>query len=532
MKKLVAMALCICMTALCVSAFAASDEVAFAPMDEQVTMTVGRQSMNSLELPDGDDMEHNKYLDYIQEKTGVKIEYEWLVDSSTYNQKVNLAVASGDIPDVMIVTSKAQLQQLVENDLVADLSGLAETYLSDYVMDIYNSYGDKAWESATFDGKVMALPNLEAGYSFSYLWVRKDWIDAVGAEVPTTLDEVVALAKLFMEKDPGNNGEGNTIGIAVNTKVAGVYNNLGNIDPIFATFGSVPRQWLRGEDGTISYGSVAPETKEALAYLAGLYADGVIDKEFAVRTSDDFNALLLSGKCGIFFGPWWMPDWPLNSSKANNPDSDWIPVLAPLSADGNLYAYKQDISTTWLVVNKNYEHPEAVYKVMNWFYYGMRGFDPAVSEFYPDSSVTWDIWPLPILLNYDDECVTNSKAISAALETRDTSGLSAENLSFYNQCLLWLDDGDTTGWQTYTGRVIAPAVAGSENVKFFDNVYPAQTDTMDMKWAQLEKIEDEAILKIIMGEMSVDAFDTFVSNWYAQGGQEITDEVNAQFAGK
>ena len=529
MKRFISIAVALMLLLASAAAVAAPDEVAFAPYDEGITMTVGRATMSSLELPDGHDMENNKYLDYIKEKTGVDVSYEWLVESGTYNQKVNLAITAGDLPDVMVVSSKSQLQQLVENDLIADLTGLADEYFSDYILDIYNSYGDKGLGSCTFDGKVYAIPNLEAGYSFSYLWVRKDWVDAIGAEMPATLDDVVALAKAFIEKDPGGNGEGNTNGIAVNTKVAGVYNNLGNIDPIFHTFGSFPRQWVRGEDGSLTYGTVTDETKEALACIAQLYQDGIIDPEFAVRTSDDFNALLLSGRCGIFFGPWWMPDWPLNTSKVNNPDCDWVPVLAPLSDDGNFYAYKQDESTNWLVVRKDYGHPEAAFKVLNQIYVGMRGFDPAVQEFYPDSSVTWDIWPLPILLNYDDENVTNARKVQAALDKRDPEGLDPQNANIYEQSLLWVDDQDISAWQTYTCRITAPLIAGSENVAFVDNIYPARTDTMDLKWTQLEKIEDEAILKTIMGETSIDEFDTFVKNWYAQGGQEITDEVNATY---
>ena len=37
------------------------------------------------------------------------------------------------------------------------------------------------------------------------------------------------------------------------------------------------------------------------------------------------------------------------------------------------------------------------------------------------------------------------------------------------------------------------------------------------------------ILKTIMGEMSIDEFDGFVEKWYAQGGEEITADVNTQF---
>ena len=289
MKRLVSLAVVFMLLLSCVTAFAASDDVAFAPYDETVTMTVGRTTMPSLELPDGHDMEHNKYLDYIKDKLNVEVTYDWIVDSGTYNQKVNLAITSGDLPDVMIVTNKGQLQQLVENDLVEDLTGLAEEYFSDYILDIYNSYSDKGLDSCTFDGKVYAIPNLEAGYSFGFLWVRQDWVEAVGAEMPTTMDDIVALAKTFMEKDPGGNGEGNTVGIAVNSRVAGVYNNLGDIDPIFHYFGSFPRQWVRGEDGKVTYGTVTEETKKALAFVADLYKEGVLDPEFVVRTSADFN---------------------------------------------------------------------------------------------------------------------------------------------------------------------------------------------------------------------------------------------------
>jgi len=529
MRKLLCLLLALTLMLGCGSALAVGDEVAFAPYADRITMTVGRSNPGSVDLPEDADIEHNKYLDYIRDKLNIDVQYEWIAEQSTYNQKVNLAINSGDLPDVMMVTSKSQLQQLVENDLVEDLTGLAEQYFSDYILDIYNSYADKGLGSCTFDGKVYAIPNLEAGYSYSYLWVRKDWVDALGAKMPTTLEEVVDLAKLFMEKDPGGNGEGKTIGIAVNTKVAGVYNNLGNIDPIFHTFGSFPRQWIRGEDGKVTYGSVTEETKNALAYVAKLYADGILDKEFAVRTGDDFNALLLSGRCGIFFGPWWMPDWPLPSAKTNNPACDWVPVLAPLSEDGLFHAYKQDESTTWVVVRKGYEHPEAPFKVLNQTYIGMRGFDPSVKEFYPGRNVLWTVYPLPILLNYDDENVTAAKLIQAALDKHDPTGLDPQNTNFYESSVKWLEEGDIDSWHTYTSRVTASMLAGAENVRFVDNIYPARTDTMDMKLTQMEKIEDETILKIIMGEMPVEDFDTFVTNWYAQGGQEITEEVNAVY---
>ena len=62
-----------------------------------------------------------------------------------------------------------------------------------------------------------------------------------------------------------------------------------------------------------------------------------------------------------------------------------------------------------------------------------------------------------------------------------------------------------------------------------DFVTPAfyeTTESMAIRWASLEKIEMQTVLKIIVGEESIDAFDKFVSDWNKAGGELITEEVN------
>ena len=49
---------------------------------------------------------------------------------------------------------------------------------------------------------------------------------------------------------------------------------------------------------------------------------------------------------------------------------------------------------------------------------------------------------------------------------------------------------------------------------------------MAIRWTSLEKIEMQTVLKIIVGEESIDAFDKFVSDWNKAGGELITEEVN------
>jgi putative aldouronate transport system substrate-binding protein len=54
----------------------------------------------------------------------------------------------------------------------------------------------------------------------------------------------------------------------------------------------------------------------------------------------------------------------------------------------------------------------------------------------------------------------------------------------------------------------------------------APTETMTSKMSTLTDLQDEVFTKIILGEESIDAFDKFVEDFNALGGEDITREVN------
>lgn len=77
---------------------------------------------------------------------------------------------------------------------------------------------------------------------------------------------------------------------------------------IFASFGAYPGRWLTDAEGMPVYGSVQPNVKDALGMLADWYQEGVLDRDFLIRTQDDIAELIAQGRCGIFFAPWWAPN--------------------------------------------------------------------------------------------------------------------------------------------------------------------------------------------------------------------------------
>lgn len=133
-----------------------------------------------------------------------------------------------------------------------------------------------------------------------------------------------------------------------------------------------PKQWILQEDGTVVYGSVQPQVKEALAEVRKLYEEKLLDDSFMLRTMANIAELIVDGKCGSFFGPWWAPNNPLMEAMEKNPDAVWEPYLIRTTEDGKLQYYDQNPSYKYVVVRKDFEHPEIVFKMASVMFDKMR----------------------------------------------------------------------------------------------------------------------------------------------------------------
>jgi putative aldouronate transport system substrate-binding protein len=72
------------------------------------------------------------------------------------------------------------------------------------------------------------------------------------------------------------------------------------------------------------------------------------------------------------------------------------------------------------------------------------------------------------------------------------------------------------------------AVEMEPHVKISEFMGPP-TESMIQYNAYLQKIELETFANIIIGESPLNAFDRFVQDWQKNGGDAITEEVNAWY---
>nr|AYQ74892.1 extracellular solute-binding protein [Cohnella candidum] len=518
------------------------DDLAFykfpKPVDVHIGMVVDPTDKT---LPKGDSVGNNQYTRYLKDKYNINIIVDWTAATGNdFKQKVSLSIASGNLPDGMVVDDRSFMTKAASSGLLYDITDLFQQYQSQQVKDIMASTQGRAMENASYKGRMVSLPNITVDTDGVHvMWVRKDWLDKLNLPVPKTLSDIEKTAKAFIDNKMGG---ANTIGIAGPSKNTFPYatflvssNNMGGFDPVFGAMDAYPGYWLDNGDGTVTYGTTTENTKKTLALLADWYKKGLIDPE--VGTRDNVGDPINANQAGIFFGPWWNGGYGNGDSFKNDKTANWqaYPVYddqgkwnVHMKTTGSTYTViskkaKEDVVKAILIMNNALVRDEATFDLsvaVGW--YPLRNVMAAANE------TEYEYTELLKVLNGQTKPEDYNKPNSLyklmyadAKKVQNVIKPPYDNLNVSN-----FDMTNFGDFQRMYSLMIGdrPYSTIPIDKKVYSVTYN-QTPTMETKWANLKKLEDETVLKIILGQSSIDAFDQFVKDWKSQGGDEITKEV-------
>ena len=485
----------------------AKEDLPLSKYPETVTVHLGGSLNPNAKIPDGMSYDDNSYTRFLKDDLNIEVVYDWVTSSSDFDEKMNLCIGSGTIPELMNVNA-TQYRALLKYDMIQPLDQYFDDYASDALKGYVESGGEELKKCISNDkGEMMAIPapNITAG-GINEMWIRQDWLDNLGLEVPRTWDELAAVAEAFVTQDPDGNGEADTIGILGpgNTDhMNAIGGNQFGLDPLFSSFQSYPQYWLQDEDGTVKYGSIQPETRTALEKIQKLYTDKLIDTEMLVRSN--CQEAVLSGKVGIFFGPWWIGYTVSDATLAG--EADWRAYFTPLSEDGKYYTHMPDPTSTYVVVSKSCKNPEAAIKIINYLIaYGKDWVADGtsakleVSQFYP----LWNVYENADEIEVSTE--TLEKYLAGEITMDDVDFSQHKLLKNDMEAVTELkkepyDDFSLDKWNLDSDlakinlpRLVSLLVGGNPlvNDKYIPvyNAYSGQTETMQAKWANLKKMEE------------------------------------------
>lgn len=509
-----------------------------------IEVAMGRQTLQNVSFPDGDTYEDNAYVRMAEKKLNIDIVDEFEANGDDYDRQVSLALSAGEIPDMMKVVSLDELQELYENDLIADLTDVYNEYASDYLKSLYDSYEGRAIDNVTIDGKMMALPGTNGDSGPSIVWVRSDWMEQLGIKIDEdqdgciTIEDVETLAKEFMDKNPEN--AENVVGVAFAPWLtSGDPDGTFSMNSIAYALNAFPKTWME-KDGKVIYGSTTEEMKQALALTAGWFQNGILDPQVGTRTWDDITALLANGQCGITFGTWHIPDWLLSNVYALN-NNAVFEAYTLVNADGKVNCKHNDATAGYIVVSKEFEHPEIAIQIANLFYDELANSKELLEEYpevadYVTNGVDGSSRPFNIEVNsytsllddYGDleRCLNGEITVDEVRTSEQRS--NATSISAYLE-----GNGDATGWSKYHSRLkgveLIQTLTENDQFNWLTPIFPQTTPTMETNLANLDKLEEETFIKIVTGDIDVESgFDQFVTAWNEQGGAKIIEEISEQ----
>lgn len=524
-----------------------SAEEAQRTAEGNLIVTLGQQTQQNSKLPEGDSYADNAYRRLVKEKLGVQLESAFEANGDEYTRQVSLAIAAGEIPDIMAV-SRDELEELAENGLIEDLTEVYEEYASDHIKSIYDSFDNVQLNAATIDGQLMALPGTANDFGPNMVWIRQDWLDDLNIELDEdgnnaiTLDELVETATIFQEEDAG--GTGKTKGLALAYWLtSGDHGGSGyTATAIFNAFGAYPKTYLEGEDGNLVYGSNTEEMKEGLTFLNELFTQGILDPQFGTRTYDDINAMMVNGEIGIVPGPWHFPDWGLVQAKTANPEAVFTP-FAIENEDGTVNGVNKPGVGSFVVVRKDFERPELAIEMINLIFDEVANSQDMETEFpeiyeYAQLAVDGSIRPVNIEmfknLSEIDDAVLASDAALGNSSIEDIDSFIVQNNA--RKIKAFLDDSaasDPTDWSVYASRLLAVnnVMNGVRQAGIYNEVNPVAIfetiEASERNGAQINKLEEETFIKFVTGEETLENFEQYVETWGQQGGTAILEEMQS-----
>lgn len=502
--------------------------------DTEVTIRIAKQlDENAGRYGEGEDINKNPMVALAQEKLGIKMETVLLGgDSSNYDTKLRLALTGAEeLPDVFPVYGTQMIADMIESGRVRAIDEDIEKYMPERLKEIYDKF-PQTFFPVTKDGKTYGLacsPSLTEG---QVMIIRQDWLDNLGLQAPADMDEFEAVIKAFTEEDPDGNGKKDTYGFAYSG--SDIYNTGWVADPVvlFSAYAGkyMPGSWQEDENGQLVYGSVHEGNKRALERLASWHASGWLFQEAAATGAWDAMMQFTEGKAGIFIGR----PWAIGSVK----DVESIAPEAVIRAYPNImqdngeptYQAAQ-VNDGWLMFNKDFNNMEAFFTYYDWLYdaaFGTGDFQYGYLENYDydlvDGKVVYDsaLFDPPVtdaFMPGKSTVLKNTPAIDAMKGYADVSeGKPVETSAQIKAAAEFESIPDVA-----EGYV----VANQHRDELLPNLFNGEpTQTMKKSWEQLQTMEKQIYTNIIYGKEPVDAFDAFVEEWKAQGGDQITKEVN------
>jgi putative aldouronate transport system substrate-binding protein len=376
---------------------------------------------------------------------------------------------------------------------------------------VYDYFGEDGWapvRQLSSDGKIYFVPGLSPKIGVRTGFIRKDWLDRVGLEVPTTRDELLTVYRAFRDQDANGNGDPND-----EIPVSG-REGLRWLDDLFIMHGvemfeGHPRWSWDEESGQMISHQVSDQMKDALIFIRQLVEEGLMDPVMPVQQNADWTAKLNSGRIGHYFH--LVRELHKKSAFMDqDPNAEWVPLplIAAPGVEPMRYPYPNaNYNFPDFAISANADNPEAIMQWFNW----SKASDDAL--FYLELGIPGVHWE-----RSGDGTI---EVLDPATRTYKYHAGARNNVNIDEDLIVITQLGET---KAAAFDVVLNQV-GTETLDDDGmpvSLYGDQYDDFRPGRATLFR---EVASKIVLGIEPISAWDAYVEQWYALGGDVMTERA-------
>ena len=276
------------------------NETGYPIVNEQITLKVMMAVRDSDSLTNPDEM---PAVQRLEELTNINIEWD-MIKGSDWKTKTNLMFSSGEYPDIIICPNG---DGYIDDEEYGVTQGLVIP-LDDYIEKYMPIYNERIAAEAS-DPTVSLIASDGQKYSVGYLvgqnintsvhtFINQDWLDAVGMEAPTTVDELTEVLRAFKSQDPNGNGEADEVPLQMGLDT-GFY-GFRYILPMFGIPADADK-WIYIDDNKqVQFAADKAEFRAAVEWLHQMYEEGLTDPEILSQDYNTVETKFKEGNVGLF----------------------------------------------------------------------------------------------------------------------------------------------------------------------------------------------------------------------------------------
>lgn len=458
-------------------------------------------------------------LQLINEKFNVDYKVT-IVPYDGYLEKMSTTIAGGDMPDILGIEEYIAAGSLQK---WADQGAFLK--LNDYIKKYPNlaMVPDEVWGAVTNkDGSIWGIPRYYPNTAAQSWAIRQDWLDKLGLKMPTSYEELAAVALAFTNDDPNGNGKNDTYGLAM---ANGAYPNY----PMGA-YWDLSSWYHKDSAGNLIPGYIGEGRKETIKVFADLYKKGAITKGFGANTTfEQAQADFYNGKAGIYLTGIRGLDENLANSLLSVAPNAKLSAIPPFTApDGSKGFLGQKGYYRITVLNGKLAGDKGkIDRILSMIDFG-RTFIPLDKQT-PDNAIfDFRNGKNGVGYTYKDGVTTL---------TKPDQGLMP--ISYLPDAVMWAPSVlDNKYSESQNNPLYKPLVKQLEQQyqeykQYIDPSFFGYSPTMNSGKGTdaINKVTDTQV-KMIMGDTPLSDWDKMVQEFLKNGGSDIIKEMNDSLKGK